>query len=351
MRWFAAWAASPVRFLLAGVIFVLLVASLAVIGYTSLGWSLGDAIYMVVVTIFTVGYEEVHAVDSIALRTITELLIVFGCTGMIFLTGALVQVVTLAQVQLVFGQKRMSRQIEALRGHVIICGFGRIGLMLARELNAAQTGLVVIEANAERAQEVREMGFLCLHADAADEQALEQAGIQHARAVAAVVPSDAANIFITLSARGLNPTVQIIARGVQPSTEKKLLQAGANSVVMPTHIGAEQVASLILFPAISDLIQSSDRRRRMERDLQALGLELQVVRVDEASLFANHSVAEIEHQAAGQFFIVAIERKDSRQVERPTQDTLLHAGDGITVLTRAGHGELVRHFGAAEASV
>ena len=341
----ARWAQSPGRNMLLGVGFVLTVAGSAMTAYVAHGWSWGDALYMVVITVFTVGFGEVRPIDTASLRTITILLTVLGCTGMIFLTGALVQFITLSQVQFVFGMKRMNRQVELLRHHVIVCGFGRTGSMLARELRAAKAGLVILESSSARCAEARELGFLCLQADAAEESMLTQAGIAHARALATVVSSDAVNVFITLSARGLNPTLQIIARGELPATERKLLQAGANAVVMPAHIGAEQVASLILFPAIAGMIQSSERRRQMELDLRALGLELEVVLAAEGSRYVGLRVDEIEREADGRFFIVALEHAGSGRMERSSAATVVQAGDGVTLLGRGGRAEMVSHFG------
>ncbi len=128
---------SPTRNLIGGILFVLTVGGLAIIGYVSQGWSFGDALYMVVLTVFTVGYDEVRPIATGPLRAITIALIVTGCTGMIFLTGALVQFITLSGIQQILGHKHMSHQIERLRDHVIVCGFGRIGNVLARELKAA----------------------------------------------------------------------------------------------------------------------------------------------------------------------------------------------------------------------
>jgi len=347
MRWFSAWAQSPMRNMFAGVAFVLVVSVLAMIGYIGHGWSVGDAFYMVVITVFTVGFGEVQPVDTMGLRAITIGLIITGCTGMIFLTGALVQAITVAQFQFVFGQKRMIRQIEQLRDHVIVCGFGRTGSMLARELKAAKAGLVILETHAESCAEARDLGFLCLQADATDEHVLAQAGIRHARTLATVVSSDAVNVFITLSARALNPELQIIARGELPATERKLLQAGANAVVMPAHIGAEQIASMILFPAIAAMIPSLERRRQMERDLRLLGLELEVVLAAEGSRYVGRTIEEIERMAESSFLIVAIEHAGSGTLERPQGDTVLRAGDGVTLLGRGGRAEMVSHFGPA----
>jgi Trk K+ transport system NAD-binding subunit len=203
---------------------------------------------------------------------------------------------------------------------------------------------VILETNPQRCAEARDMGFLCLQADASEESVLEAAGIHRARALATVVASDAVNVFITLSARALNADLQIVARGELPATEKKLLQAGANSVVMPAHIGAEQVASMILFPAIAGMIQSSDRRRQMEMDLRTLGLEIEVVLAAEGSRFEGHTVEEIEQMAERTFFIVAIEHAGSGKVDRPTPNARIRAGDGVTILGRGGRAAIVSLF-------
>ncbi len=333
------------------IIFVVLVSALAVVGYMACGWGVGDAFYMVVLTVFTVGFEEVHPIDTFALRAITILLIVLGCTGMIYLTGALVQFITFGQFQELLGAQRMNKQIETLENHVIICGFGRLGAMLAKELSDGAAAFVIIEPDKAICDVARSQGYLCLHADAADENALKQVGISKARALASVVSSDPINVFITLSARSLNSSIQIIARGEELSTEKKLLQAGANLVVLPTHIGAEQIASMILFPSIAGVIQYSERRRQMELDLRTLGLEIQVVVVAEGSLFAGRTVQEIEARAENTFFIIAAEKAGSGVVERPKPSTRLYPGDGVTVLGRTDRASVLRNLSEPMAPV
>jgi voltage-gated potassium channel len=191
---------SPARNLLGGAIFVLTIGSLAIVGYISQGWSFSDALYMVVLTVFTVGYDEVQPVTPGPLRAITIGLIVTGCTGMIFLTGALVHFITITGIKQVLGIKHMSHQIEHLRDHVIVCGCGRIDNMLTRELKAGGARFGVVERSAERIEEARALGYLCVHADASDETTLQRAGIDRARVLATVLPDDAVNVFITLSA-------------------------------------------------------------------------------------------------------------------------------------------------------
>src|ERR1700677_3735091 len=142
--------ASPLRNLLAGVAYLLLVATGATLAYAACGWPVGDAFFMVITTVFTVGYGEIRPLDSTLLRGITVALILLGCTGMIFVTGALVQLITASQFQQILGTRRMNKDIAALSGHVIVCGYGRIGQMVVRELRAARLACVVLERDDAR---------------------------------------------------------------------------------------------------------------------------------------------------------------------------------------------------------
>ena len=337
---------SPTRNLLGGVVFVLTVGSLAVVGYISQGWSFGDALYMVVLTVYTVGYDEVRPIATGPLRAITMGLIVTGCTGMIFLTGALVQFITLSGIQQILDHKHMSHQIDQLRNHVIVCGFGRIGAMLARELKAAGAQFVILERSNERLEEARALGYLCLHADASDETALRQAGIERARALATVLPDDAVNVFITLSARSLNKSMLIIARGEAPSTVSKLQYAGANEVVLPAHIGAERVAEIILYPAAAKAMQHGDRSSVMKQELHDLGLELELVVAEKGSEFTGRTVDEIENQVGPAFFIVAIDRPSQGMIARPDGAVRIEPADGVVILGRANRAEALLGFQA-----
>ncbi len=339
------WASDPrTAHLFYASLFVFTVSVIATLAYMLNGWSFNDAFYMTVITVFSVGYEEVRPVDTVMLRLVTGMLIIVGCTGMIYLTGALVQFITFGLLQELLGATRMTKQISDLEDHVIVCGFGRTGKMLAKELMQGKAKFVVIEPDQTRCLEAKAMGYLTLNADAIEENALRQAGIAKARALASVVSSDPINVFITLSARSLNKSIQIIARGEDPSTEKKLLQAGANAVILPTHIGAEQIASLILFPAIAGVIQASERRRQMEIDLRTLGLEIEVVAMAEGSLFAGRSVEEIEQRSDNSFFIIAVERSGVKTAERPAPHMRIYPGDGVTVIGRPGRSEALRRF-------
>ena len=331
----AGWLASPARNLIGGMVFLLIVMSCSTVAYVEAGWSLGDAIYMVILTVYTVGYEEVRPINTAVLRAISMSTIVFGCTGVIFLTGALVQFITLNQINQVLGLNRMHTQIDRLRRHVIICGFGRIGRMLAVELEAGGADFVILEREEPLVEEARGHGYLCLHGDATEESALQVAGVKRARTLATVLPNDAANVFITLSARSLNPALEIIARGEAPSTESKLLQAGANKVVLPTHIGAERIAEMILYEKAGQLFVQPERMQEFGQALRSLGLDMDLATAAPGSQAVGQTVAALEQAAAGAFFVVRINRRGGEAVTNPEAATTIEAGDGLVLVGRA----------------
>jgi voltage-gated potassium channel Kch len=334
----------PLRNLVRGIGFVLLVMACAIVAYMHYGWPFGDALYFTTLTVFTVGYDEVRPIDTIQLRTITMTLIVLGCSGTIFLTGALVQFITFNQINEILGIRRMKNQIDELRGHVIICGYGRIGVMLAQELGAARRRFVVLERNPERQAQAQAHGHLCLAGDATEEEALLRAGIERAAVLATVLPDDALNVFITLSARSLNARLVIIARGEASATERKLVQAGANRVVMPTHIGAERIAEIILFPELSSSIRAP--QREASASLSRLGLELEVVIAEDGAAFVGKTVAEIEQSAAHGFLVLAVQAPDAPPMDGLPPDTRVVSGSGVTLVVRAGHNLALEGFRA-----
>jgi voltage-gated potassium channel len=330
---------SPGRNLTLGMIFVATVMVSATVAYMAAGWSFRDAVYMVVITVYTVGFNEVRPINTPALNVITMALIVLGCTGVIFLTGALVQYITLSQLTKTMGRKRMKAQIDQLTDHVIICGFGRIGVPLAKSLSEARAGFVIVEKDEARINQAVESGYLCLQGDAASETVLHAAGVMRAHVLVSALPTDAVNVFITLSARALNSELTIIARGEEASTEKKLLQAGADKVVLPTHIGAERMADMILFEESTRLIDSLERAHGFQRALRTFGIELEVVTAVQHSAAISMTVGAIERQARSAFFVVQINRSDGDVHTNPPSDTVVREGDGVVVIGRTARGE------------
>ncbi len=326
--------ASPVRILAYTLIFVLAVSVGAVSGYLHAGWSLGDAAYMVTLTIFSVGFSEVRPIDTAYLRILTTATMVLGCTGMIVLTGALVQIFTVFQLRRILGVGRVQTQIDKLNDHVIICGFGRIGVQLAKELDSAGKGFVVLERSADKIAEAQSLGYLCLNGDATEESALRAAGIGRARVLATVLPEDAVNVFITLSARNLNPKLEIIARGEAPTTERKLFHAGADKVVLPTHIGAERIAEMILYPGTARFVGESQEMRDMKRGLHEFGLELEAVTAMRDGAVVGETVGDIERMGQGSFFIVQIDRAEGQTILHPGDDVRVEVDDLVILVVR-----------------
>jgi Trk K+ transport system NAD-binding subunit len=325
---------SPLRNLTAVVVFMMAMILVTTLGYMASGWSFLDSIYMVILTVFTVGYGEVRPINTVGLHVLTIATITFGCTGMIFLTGALVQVFTVGQITELLGIKRVNAEIEKLKDHVIICGFGRIGVMLAKELKDGGVAFLIVERSDSRVAQAEALGYLCLQADAADETALKTAGIERARTLATVLPDDSVNVFVTLSARSLNRSIQIIARGEVPTTESKLLYAGANKVVLPTHIGAERVAEMILYPETARFIRGSDRMRDFDKTLRDLGLQLELIAVPDSAAAIGMTVGDLEQRGKGGFFIIQLDRKSGETLTRPGPDIIVHAGDGVLIVAR-----------------
>ncbi len=325
---------SPIRHFIFAIVYINVVIAVATIAFEYAGWSLGDAFYFVIVTVFTVGFDEVHPVDTVLLRTITISTIVFGCTGVFFLSGALVEFITLNHLDQFFGVKRMTTQIDRLKDHVIICGFGRIGVMLAKVLQSGGAEFVVLEQSEAAVTLARNSGYLCLQADATDEGALRAAGVERARALATVLSNEAANVFITLSARSLNSELEIIARGEQPSTERKLHQAGANKVVLPTHIGAERIAEMLLYQETARFIRGSERMKDFEKVLNSLGLDMDVFIAAPGSPVVGRTIEAVEEQAGGAFFIVQLNRKGGDAITQPEPNMLIESGDGLVMVGR-----------------
>jgi voltage-gated potassium channel len=325
---------SPLRLLTGTLLFVATVFCISTMGYVRAGWPLGDAAYMVLLTIFSVGYGEVRPIDTTFLRIWTTLTIVLGCTGMIVLTGALVQVFTLFQFRRLLGLDRMQTEIEKLEDHVVICGYGRIGVQLAMALAEARHPFVIIERSPTKCEEARAHGHLSLVGEATHEDTLRQAGIAKARVLASVLPDDAANVFITLSARNLNARIEIIARGEAPSTESKLFHAGADKVVLPTHIGAERITELILYPATGKAVGSDGAVSDMKRGLHDLGLELEVVTAIKHGALTGLNVREAERQGNGAFFIVQIDRANGQSIAHPGDEVRIEPGDSVMLVVR-----------------
>ncbi len=332
---------APLRKVATGCTLFLLICAIAVVGYMASGWKLDDSIYMVIITIFGVGYGEVQPVQSPALRALTIMVIIAGYGAVIYTIGGFMQMLIDGELNKALGERRMTKEIERLDHHTIVCGVGRMGTILARELKASGKPFVVIDSDQRRTQSAEDQGYLVIHGDATEEYILQGAGIEKASVLATVLSSDATNVFVTITAREMNPDLMIIARGENPRTEKKLLGSGANKVVLPTAIGASKVAQLIVRPTAENMLEQLTSHRIMTEELGHIGLQFNELQVAEGSTLVNKTLGAIEVRSNHGFLIVGIRHEDGSTVLNPPSSTTLSTGDVVVVL---GHNDDLPHL-------
>lgn len=323
------------RHIVVGALCFLGIFVIAVGGYVSAGWSLLDAVYMVVITIFGVGFGEIGPMSPF-LRVFTIFVIVAGYTAVGYTLGGFVQMITEGEINRALGARRMSREIQQLKNHVIICGYGRIGQILARRMAEAHQPFLIIDNNQERLATAEAMGYLVRFGNATNEEILETANIAEASFLATVLPDDSANVFITLTARSLNPNLIILARGEFPSTERKLRQAGADHVVLPAEIGAIRLSQLITHPASLDIFDRNSGGQTLTEMLGQLEIQLDELAIPRGSSLIGTSIGTVLSRHDRNFLIVALRRADGTTIVRPAADVFLHEGDTVIVMGHRG---------------
>jgi voltage-gated potassium channel len=328
--------ATPIGRLAVALGFFLATCAAGVVGYRAAGWSTLDALYMVIITIFGVGYGEVRPVDTPGLRAFTIGVIVAGYGAAIYAVGGFVQLVAEGEFDRALGARRMTRDIEQLRRHTILCGYGRVGRILAATLAKSGAPLVVVDLDREKILEAEAAGHLVVSGDAADEAVLREAGIDHADQLAAVLPSDAANVFVTLTATGVNRHLVVIARAEDPRSEAKLRRSGADHVILPAVIGAQRAANLITRPSAEELLGGrTGLRADLGDDLAQLGLRVEELRLPVGSPLVGRTLDAIEIGGNHGFLVVALRRADGTVTVDPEDGTRLDGGDTVIVLGHA----------------
>ena len=314
------------RRLRVGLITLAIIFILAVFGYHMTGRDLLDSTYMVVITLSGVGYgEDSHMVAAEKIFTI--LVIVFGLTTGFYIIGGFVQMMAEGEINRAMGVRRVSREIERLSGHVVVCGFGRVGCTLADQLEKRNCPFVVMDNDPEQIAEASARGYLALTDNATEEEALILAGVQRAKTTVIALPSDADNVFITLTARNLNPDLQIIARAGSPSTEKKLLQAGADRVVLPAAAGAMRMATMITRPSTIELIELAAGRHAAE-------VEIDELTIPSSSPLVGATVRDSQTRAIHGLLIVAVRHVGGDLLFNPDADTEFLANDTVIIMGR-----------------
>lgn len=291
------------------------------------GWSILDSLYVTVQTVTTVGYGDLTP-RTTAGRAFAAVFMLFGVGLVLYALTTAVQSIVQSELLATFGQRRRSRKMSRLQNHFIICGAGRVGSHLIRNLTGSRETFIVIERNPQIVSELTELGVTVLVRDATLEESLREAGVEHARGLAACLPDDADNVYVVLTARDLNPNLHIVARAVEEQAEPKLIRAGANRVVAPTIIGGHRMAVALTKPAVGDFIDSATANE--------LDLGFEQLEVDHGSLLCGKKLKDTTIRSELNIVIVSIRRSDGQVIFNPSGDYEIRGGDLLVAIGDGG---------------
>lgn len=303
---------------------ILGVIAFGTIGYVAVeGWNFFDALYMTVITLTTVGYMEVHDL-TLSGRVFTTVLILVGVGTMLYSLTIGARILLEGEIRAIFGRRKLSKKIEKLENHYIICGYGRMGRIICREMIQHGAPFVIIEKSAEVLAAL-DKDVLSILGDSTQDTVLKEAGIERARGLISVLSTDADNLYVVLSARGLNPKLRIVARASDEGAERKLLRAGADSVVSPYFIGGLRIAHTILKPAVVDFIEFATRSGNIE-------LQMEEIRVKESSPITDKALDECGIRKEMGIIIVAIKRDSGEMEFNPKSTSVIRKGDTLVAM-------------------
>jgi voltage-gated potassium channel len=318
---------SPLERVRLGFFLLASVFALSVVGYRLLGYNWVEAVWMVVITIASVGYGE-KPTQPPAVQLVTVAVILLGFSAAAYTFGGLLQLLLAGELEDLLGRRRMTRDINQLSQHTIVVGYGRIGQVLAADLARHRRPFVIVEKNADKCREAGERGCLYLNGNATDDAVLVAAGVERARSLISALPNDADNVFITLTARNLNKSLTIVARAEQATSERKLRQAGADRVVMPSTIGAQQMSRLVTHPHTADLLE-------LFAEHSNLNVEIDEFTIREESPLVGRTVGECEVHRRYGLLVLAIKQASGTLVFSPTAGQQFHAGEIVIVLGKS----------------
>lgn len=308
--------------LFSGMLFVLTVGTL---GYKILeGWTWLDGFYMTVITITSIGFREVHDLsDSGRLFTILVILMGFGVVayGAATMTRFMIE----GEVEKILSRRQSMKAIERIKNHFIICGFGRMGSFVCRELHLRGIPFVVVERSPEVQTKVVQAGYFLSPGDATEEDVLLAANVRTARGLVAVLDSDASNVYTVLTARELNPDLQITARAAEESAIKKLTRAGADKVLSPYQTGGFRIVMGILKPTVMSFLE-------VAMDYEHLDLQLEEVKVGEKSIYCGKTLLETGIRRDLNLIIIAVKKKNGEMVFNPGPQTVIECHDTLITL-------------------
>ena len=307
-------------------VMLVLVVGLGTAGYMILErWDFLDSLYMTVITISTVGFTEVNPVSNHG-RILTMTILISGLGVLAYVVGTLTRTLVEGQLLEVMGRKKLERQIQKLKDHYIICGYGRVGRIICEEIKKSKpTPLVVIDKDSTLTPTIDEHGYPYFLGDATEEQCLLKAGILAAKGLATVLDSEADNVYITLTAKGLNPDLFVLARAGRRGSEKKLERAGADRVVSPHHIGGFRMAQALIRPTVTEFIDFATH----DPDI---GMNMEEIPVRANSQFSDITLVDSGIRQQFDLIIVAIKKATGEMLFNPASHTRIQIGDTLIAL-------------------
>ena len=287
------------------------------------GWPWFDGFYMVLTTITTIGYGELRPLSPIG-RVFNSFIIITGVALVLLFFGAATQALLEFELQSVFGRRRMDREISRLSDHFIICGAGRVGRSVARELARKPLPFVIVDSSQDKLARYAAEGWLTLVGDATQAHVLRELHIEHARGLVAATTTDAANIYIILTARSLNPGLNIIARASEEEAEKHLVTAGADHVVSPYNFAGYRIAQTFMRPHVVDFFDTAMNQQKP--------LEIEEVQVQPGSRFVGLTLEASRIRQSMGVIVLAIKAENSQMRFNPAPDEEIHAGDHLIAM-------------------
>ena len=317
--------------LIKGLIFTFITIAVGTAGYEILGgpeWSLLDSIYMTIITLTSVGFGEIQDLsDNPYARILTIFIILFGMGSILFVVSSITGFIVEGELTNVFGRRKMLKEISSLKNHFIVCGIGNTGYVVVKELIQTQRDFVVVDTDLKELEKLSETDkILYINDDATNDKALVNAGIHEAQGLITILPDDKDNLFVTLTAKQLNPDLRIVSKGVEELTIKKLKLAGAASVVMPISIGGLRMVSELIRPAAVSFLD------KMLRTQKGKSYRIDEIAIPAGSQFIGKTLSQADLLKGTRVLIVAMKVKDEDFTYNPDDKSVITDGTVIVTL-------------------
>lgn len=288
------------------------------------GWSYLDSFYMVLIALSTVGFEEVHPLSEQGM-VLTSVLILLGVGNFAFLIGSFTQILVEGRLQIVWGKLRVQKAIDKLSNHIIVCGYGRIGSIAVREIQREGIPVVAIEKDSDLVTKMEEDDILFINGDATDDEVLEKAGINRAKSLITALSQEAANVYVSLTARQINSELYIVARADDERHIPRLERAGADRVMLPHTLGGVRMAQTVLQPTVTSFLE-------LTLSKEMLDLNMEELCITERSEFIGKNLIESKLRQRFNIIVISIQKADGHMIFNPEATAVLEEGDTLIIV-------------------